>query len=91
MFWTLRCNRTGGSLPQRARACRLLASTPHPFRPVPPGTICLGTNGGPAVALVRGVIRGHRIRAAFNRKDGCQIERWNRVRFLFPIEVPPPT
>jgi hypothetical protein len=62
-----------------------------PFRPVPPGTICTGLNGGPAVAVVCGTFRGRRVWSVLKRIDGCQIERWNRVRVLFPITVAPPT
>jgi len=90
--WRLRCKPAGGTLPHRRSACRVLASLGgNPFRPVPPGTICTPVNGGPAVALVRGTFRGRRVWSVFNRSDGCQIERWNRVRVLFPIRVPPPT
>jgi hypothetical protein len=91
LSWSLRCNPAGGSLPRPVRACRVLASMARPFRPVPPGTICTGIYGGPAVALVRGTFRGRRLRTWFKRTDGCQIARWNRVRVLFPIRVPPPS
>jgi hypothetical protein len=36
------------------------------------------------VGQVRGTFRGRRVRASFNRTNGCEIERWNRVAFLFP-------
>jgi len=36
---------------------------------------------------VRGRLRGQRVASTFSRRDGCQIERWNRVRFLFPGAV----
>jgi hypothetical protein len=39
--------------------------------------------------LVTGRFRGVRIRARFNRRNGCEIARWNRVRFLFPVSVSP--
>jgi Subtilisin inhibitor-like len=91
LTWSLRCHPAGGTLPRRQRACRVLTSLRDPFRPVPPGTICTGLNGGPAVAVVRGTFRGRRVWSVFKRNDGCQIERWNRVRVLFPITVAPPT
>jgi len=56
----------------------------RPFRPVPADTACTEIYGGPHVAEVRGRFRGRRVSAQFTRTDGCQIERWNRVRFLFP-------
>ena len=82
--WTLRCGPTGGSLPRRARACRLLSARRRPFRAVPRDAVCTAVYGGPAVATVRGRFRGNRVRTSFKRTDGCQIARWDRVRFLFP-------
>ena len=87
--WTLRCNPVGGTLPRRANACRTLTAIKAPFAPTPKGTVCTEINGGPAVAWVRGTFRGRRVTAAFNRSDGCEIDRWNRVRVLFPISVAP--
>jgi hypothetical protein len=82
--YTLRCNPVGGTLPHRAAACRKLAGLKAPFAPVPKNVACTEIYGGPQVALVTGRFRGRSVRAAFNRRDGCQIERWNRVAFLFP-------
>jgi hypothetical protein len=83
--WTLRCRPPGGSLPQRARACRRLLRLKAPFRPVPHGVACTDIYGGPEVALVTGRFEGRRVRATFRRTNGCEIARWNRVRFLFPV------
>jgi Tol biopolymer transport system component len=82
--WTLACQPARGTLPRRARACRLLLAMRRPFRPVPPGTACTEIYGGPHVAEIRGRFRGRRVSTQFRRTDGCQIERWNRVGFLFP-------
>jgi hypothetical protein len=83
--WTLRCNPIGGTLPNRARACGSLSALNAPFAPVPKGAVCTEINGGPALAYVRGTFRGRGVSTWFNRSDGCQIERWNRVRVLFPL------
>jgi hypothetical protein len=91
LTWTLRCNPAGGTLPRPGRACRVLASQARPFRPVPPGTGCLQVSSGPALALVRGTFRGRRVWTWFKRNNSCETARWNRVRVLFPIRVPPPT
>jgi hypothetical protein len=85
--WTLRCVPLGGTLPHRATACKKLATMSRPFRPVPPGTACLEIYGGPQTALITGRLRGARVRAHFDRHDGCEIDRWNRVRFLLPIAI----
>jgi hypothetical protein len=81
---TLRCNPLGGTLPARATACRKLAELQRPFAPVPKDAVCTQIYGGPQVALVRGTFRGQRIWTWFKRRNGCEIERWNRVKFLFP-------
>ena len=85
--WTLRCAPVGGTLPHRASACTALARLSHPFAPTPTGVACTQIYGGPQEALVTGRFRGRSVRARFSRKDGCEIARWNRVRFLFPGAV----
>lgn len=82
--YTLRCDPVGGTLPQPAAACRRLARLKTPFAPVPMDTACTQIYGGPQIATVTGRFRGHSVRAYFNRRNGCEIERWNRVAFLFP-------
>lgn len=85
--WALRCNPAGGTLPHAAGACRRLASLRDPFAPVPPGVACSLIYGGPQVALVTGSFRGRRIWARFKRTDSCQTDRWNKVAFLFPVQL----
>jgi hypothetical protein len=85
--WTLRCGPVSGTLPARSRACRRLFALSRPFRPVPRGVVCIQIYGGPQTAEVRGSLRGKPVAATFTRTDGCQIQRWNRVRFLFPGSV----
>jgi hypothetical protein len=82
--YTLRCAPLGGTLPHRAAACRQLARLKAPFAPTPKNTACTEIYGGPEEALVTGRLRGALVSARFNRRDGCEIERWNRVAFLFP-------
>jgi hypothetical protein len=87
--WRLRCDPAGGTLPRPAAACRRLSTLTRPFAPVPKDTACTQIFGGPQVARVIGVFRGRRVWVTFNRTDGCQIDRWNRHRFLFPIPTGP--
>lgn len=82
-LWTLRCP-AGGTLPQPSQACRLLDGLDKPFAPVPKNVACTEIYGGPQVADVSGTFRGRRVNAHFSRTDGCEINRWNKVRFLFP-------
>jgi hypothetical protein len=68
----------------KSKVCRSLASAPGDvFAPVPDGVACTALYGGPQVARVRGTFRGQPIDARFNRTNGCEITRWDRLRFLF--------
>jgi hypothetical protein len=82
--YTLRCAPLGGTLPRRAEACAKLARLSHPFAPTPMNMACTELYGGPQEALVTGRLRGYSVRASFSRKNGCEIARWNRIRYLFP-------
>ena len=62
-----------------------LARLRNPFAPVPRGIACTQIFGGPQVAVVTGTFRGRRLRATFTRRDGCEVARWEAVRFLFPV------
>ena len=46
--------------------------------------MCADIYGGSEEALVTGRFRGALVHARFSRKDGCEIDRWSRVAFLFP-------
>lgn len=85
--WTLECGPAGGTHPQAQKACARLAATPNPFRPVPRDVMCTEVYGGPEEALVTGTYRGARVNARFNRVNGCEIARWNRIAVLFPISA----
>ncbi len=82
--WTLRCNPLGGTLPHGDRACYFLAVYPDLFEPVPRNAACTQIYAGPAVGYVRGTLRGRALRVFVRRSDGCELERWDRVGFLFP-------
>jgi hypothetical protein len=79
VVWTLRCNPSGGSLPQPKRACERIASGAKLFAPVPRGIACTQIYGGPQKARVVGTVLGMRVWATFTRTDGCQIGRWQRL------------
>jgi hypothetical protein len=84
---TLSCDPAEGTLERPAVACRRLATGGwRLFAPVKEGQICTEIYGGPQVALVAGKVRGHRVWARFQRRDGCEIARWNR---LSPWLLPP--
>ena len=81
--WTLTCP-DRGTLPQPRRACERLTALDKPFAPTPKSAACTLIYGGPEVATVRGRFQGRKVSAHFSRTNGCEIARWNRVRFLFP-------
>ncbi len=87
--WYLRCGPSGGTVPRPGAACGRLAALERPFAPVPKDVACSEIYGGPQVARVVGTFRGRRVWATFRRTDGCEIARWNRVRFLFPVVTGP--
>jgi hypothetical protein len=80
--WTLKCP-DGGTLPDPEGACARLEALDDPFAPVPKNVACTMIYGGPHIAAVRGTFRGEPVDATFNRVNGCEIERWNKLRFLF--------
>jgi hypothetical protein len=85
--WTLECNPAAGTLKRPAAACRRLATASwRLFAPVKEGTICTEIYGGPQVALVAGTVQGRRVWAKLQRRNGCEIARWNRVS---PWLLPP--
>ena len=81
--WTLHCP-PGGTLPDAAAACGKLGQIDDPFAPVPEGTACTQIYGGPEIADVSGTFNGKPVDTQFSRGNGCEIERWKRVDFLFP-------
>jgi hypothetical protein len=81
--WTLVCPE-GGTLPNPAEACTKLAKMEDPFAPVPKSKACTQIYGGPETADVAGTFRGKPVNAHFNKGNGCEIARWNSVKFLFP-------
>ena len=82
-MWTLECP-DGGTLPHPNAACAKLATMDDPFAPVPKDKACTQIFGGPEVADVTGTFKGKPVNAHFDKGNGCEIERWNRVEFLFP-------
>ena len=74
----LRCDR-----PEQSRACGAAAGVSRAdLAPVPAGTACAELFGGPQTARIRGTLRGEQVNARFSRVNGCQIQRWERVRDL---------
>jgi hypothetical protein len=78
--WTLRCQPVGGTLRAPAKACaKLKAGGPKLFAPLPREVVCTEIWGGPQVARVTGKLGTRTIAGTFNRANGCEIGRWNRL------------
>jgi Subtilisin inhibitor-like len=80
--WTLRCGPDGGTLPRRGAACDRLAKLKKPFAPTPGTLACIDLYGGPQQALVTGTHDGRRVWATLSARNGCEIARWNKLKFL---------
>jgi Subtilisin inhibitor-like len=83
--WTLTCDPVGGSLSAARSACSRV--TRQALRPLPRDSICTQVYGGPQKARVTGQIDGRAVDARFSRTNGCEIHRWNGVRYLFPVRI----
>ena len=82
--WTLRCSPAGGTLPQAAVACTRLGRMTAPFAPLPKGLACTEIYGGPQEAIVAGTYKGRRVWIRLGLRNGCEISRFERLRFLVP-------
>lgn len=86
--YELFCHPAGGSHPDPAEACRALDEHTRwgqdIFAPVAPGTTCAMLYGGPATARVTGTWAGRVVDAAYDRSNGCEIGRWDRMVPLLP-------
>jgi hypothetical protein len=82
---SLTCRPAGGSHPYPGRACRRLFAHLAALKPVPRTRACPEVYGGPDVALVQGRVKGQRVRSWLNRRNGCQIERWNALGIVLDV------
>ncbi|MGQ5634527.1 MULTISPECIES: SSI family serine proteinase inhibitor [unclassified Streptomyces] len=86
--YELSCHPAGGTHPDAVEACRVLDARTNwgrdLFAPVAPGTVCTMLYGGPATARVTGTWAGRRVDATYDRGDGCQTGRWDRMVPLLP-------
>ncbi|MET7270795.1 SSI family serine proteinase inhibitor [Streptomyces flaveolus] len=86
--YELYCHPDGGSHPDPAGACAVLDQDTRwgqdAFAPVPEGSVCTMQYGGPATAHVTGTWAGRPVDARYDRSDGCQVSRWNRMVPLLP-------
>ncbi|MFI6009271.1 SSI family serine proteinase inhibitor [Streptomyces sp. NPDC051243] len=86
--YELYCHPGDGDHPDVAGACAALDRGTRwgtdAFAPVPKDTLCTMQYGGPATAHVTGTWAGRPVDARYDRADGCQIGRWNRLVPVLP-------
>ncbi|MFM9123823.1 MAG: SSI family serine proteinase inhibitor [Actinomycetota bacterium] len=87
---TLTCDPAGGDLPDPAAACAALVAEADALEPVPSDTACTMLYGGPEEARITGTLDGVEMAVRLSRGDGCQIDRWERLRPLLPAYEPVP-
>lgn len=82
---TLTCGPVGGTHPDPAAACAALARERSALDPLAADAICTQEYGGPDEAEVTGTIRGERVEAALTQRNGCEIDRWERLQALLAL------
>ncbi|MEU3252955.1 hypothetical protein [Streptomyces sp. NPDC006997] len=78
-----------GLHPDPGGACRAVARGARDgggdaFAAVPRGSVCTMLYGGPGTARVTGSWAGRSVDAEFDRSDGCEMARWDRLVPLLP-------
>jgi hypothetical protein len=82
---TLTCDPAGGTHPDPESACAALAAESAALEPVPPDAACTMIFGGPEQATVVGVVNDEQVDAAFERSNGCELDRWDRFAAVLQI------
>ncbi|MEU2432295.1 SSI family serine proteinase inhibitor [Streptomyces sp. NPDC007861] len=84
----LTCGPVGGTHPEAEAACGRLAelseSGGDPFEGIPGDSMCTQMYGGRATARITGTWKGHTVDAAFDRTNGCEIDRWEKLEPVLP-------
>lgn len=71
------------------RACAAIDALPaDPTAQTPPGQACTEVYGGPDTLTVNGTLRGETVAAAFDRGNGCDIERFERFADVLAVAFP---
>jgi len=86
--YEVNCHPGRGSHPDVNGACAVVDRNTRwgqdVFGPAPEGSVCTMQYGGPATAHVTGTWAGRPVEATFDRSDGCEIGRWDRLVPLLP-------
>ncbi|WP_017584226.1 SSI family serine proteinase inhibitor [Nocardiopsis valliformis] len=78
--WTLTCAPVGGDHPDPEAACAEIEEAgTEPFTMDTSDMMCTMQMGGPEVAHVTGHVNGTEIDTEFNKRNGCEIDRFEQV------------
>lgn len=81
--WSLRCAPAGGTMPDPAAACRLLATDPAILHPVRATHImCAVITATPRTFTITGTWYGTKLHEVVTR-GGCDLRRWSRLAQIF--------
>ncbi len=80
--WTLKCDPAGGTHPDPAAACAVLAKAKNPFAAPPKGMMCPMIRVGTKSAVIEGTYYGRHVDAKFT-PGGCDLAKWNEVGQIF--------
>jgi hypothetical protein len=70
--------------PLAVQACEILKNNPAVLTPPPrrKDEVCTLHYGGPATAVVTGIVDNVPVDVSFNLRDGCEISQWNAARSI---------
>ncbi len=80
--WTLKCQPTAGSIKSAKTVCRNLLKISNPFAKADPNQMCSEIFESAEVATVKGTWNGKKVSVRFAKNNGCEITRWNTLKFL---------
>ncbi len=86
----LTCDPPGGDLPDPAGACRTLADQREALAQPSADVACTEIYGGPETATISGTLDGQAVEVLLSRSNGCEIDRWERLRPVLPAYEPVP-
>jgi hypothetical protein len=85
--YELECHPSGGTHPHAQEACGKLDQGRwgrDTFAPTPADANCTMQYGGPARAHITGTWHGRPVDATYDRSNGCEISRWDKLVPVLP-------
>jgi Subtilisin inhibitor-like len=83
----LECSPPGGTHDRPEEACAALERDGAALTHVAGDAVCTQIYGGPLEARVFGSVGGREVDVLFNRTNGCEIDRWDRLAPVLEISA----